>query len=92
MDSDMSANDPIFYVHHANIDKIWDDWQQQSDVHRNYYPGYKNQPIGLKATGRVQDFLDLLKIKYTSPIEQSIVNDLSIEYVDMDTSDDWEGP
>ena len=89
MDSDMSSNDPIFFVHHANVDKIWNDWQKQSDEHRNYYPGYKNQPIGLKATGTVQDFLDLLHIKYTSPIEQSIVNDLSIEYVDMDTSDDW---
>ena len=89
MDTYMSANDPIFYVHHANIDKIWNDWQKQSDEHRNYYPGYKNQPMGLKATGTVQDFLDLLKIRYTSPIEQSIVDDLSIEYVDMDTSDDW---
>ena len=89
MDTKMSANDPIFYVHHANVDKIWNDWQKQSDEHRNYYPGYKNQPMGLKATGTVQDSLDLLNIKYTSPIEQSIVNDLSIEYVDMDTSDDW---
>ena len=44
--------------------------------------------MGLKATGTVQDFLDLQKIKYTLPIEQSIA-DLSIEYVDMDTSNDW---
>jgi tyrosinase len=25
-----SANDPLFYLHHANLDRIWSIWQEQS--------------------------------------------------------------
>ena len=24
-----AANDPLFYVHHAYIDKLWTDWQMK---------------------------------------------------------------
>jgi hypothetical protein len=28
-DPDCAANDPIFWLHHANIDRLWNDWIQQ---------------------------------------------------------------
>ncbi|RKP19196.1 Di-copper centre-containing protein [Rozella allomycis CSF55] len=31
MTSMMSPNDPIFWLHHSMIDKIWADWQEQTD-------------------------------------------------------------
>jgi tyrosinase len=34
-----SANDPVFVLHHANIDRIWARWQAQSEEHRAAYSG-----------------------------------------------------
>lgn len=28
-----SPNDPVFYLHHCNVDKIWDSWQRRSPTH-----------------------------------------------------------
>lgn len=28
-----SANDPVFFLHHSNVDKLWAQWQSQSSVH-----------------------------------------------------------
>ena len=39
MCSARSSNDPVFFMHHANIDRIWWQWQQQSDAHRDAYTG-----------------------------------------------------
>ena len=39
MCSARSSNDPVFFMHHANIDKIWVDWQDQSPAHLDYYEG-----------------------------------------------------
>lgn len=38
-----SPNDPIFWLHHANADRIWDRWQQfqiqkYGGTHENHYP------------------------------------------------------
>jgi len=32
-----SSNDPVFFLHHAHIDKIWNDWQGLSLDHMNAY-------------------------------------------------------
>ena len=29
-DPDTAANDPIFWLHHANIDRLWNRWLQQN--------------------------------------------------------------
>ena len=39
MCSARAANDPIFYSHHSNIDRIWFDWQELSPAHEAYYTG-----------------------------------------------------
>jgi hypothetical protein len=40
VDGDMSAfataaQDPVFYAHHANVDKIWSDWNRLDSLHTN---------------------------------------------------------
>jgi tyrosinase len=30
-----SANDPVFWLHHANVDRLWDHWLQASSSHHN---------------------------------------------------------
>lgn len=32
----VSPADPIFYAHHANVDKQWDDWQKIGQNQRSY--------------------------------------------------------
>jgi tyrosinase len=46
----LSPVDPIFFLHHANIDRLWDVWTRKQAAHKdsNQYPtlpeGYLNPP------------------------------------------------
>ena len=35
-----SPNDPVFFLHHANIDRLWGDWQLQENHWSLPYKGY----------------------------------------------------
>ena len=41
-----SASAPEFFLHHAFVDKIWDDWQKKSPAHKYaYFPSVEeNMP------------------------------------------------
>ncbi|RPA76940.1 Di-copper centre-containing protein [Ascobolus immersus RN42] len=52
-DSNNSPNDPVFYLHHANIDRIWTQWQEKNLIPRILDMGgpikafdYSNQRAG----------------------------------------------
>jgi polyphenol oxidase len=32
---DTAAQDPLFFAHHANIDRLWDQWMKSSSSHKN---------------------------------------------------------
>jgi hypothetical protein len=32
---DTAARDPVFYIHHSNVDKMWSDWNKASATHTN---------------------------------------------------------
>jgi hypothetical protein len=64
----VAANDPIFYEHHANIDRMWSCWQH---AHPKEAPGdWQNQQFtfvderGTKVTRPVKDFLDTKALGY----------------------------
>ena len=64
----VAANDPIFYEHHANIDRMWSCWQH---AHPNEQPGdWQNQEFsfvdetGAKITRQVKDFLNTQALGY----------------------------
>jgi hypothetical protein len=64
----VAANDPIFYEHHANIDRIWSCWQ---NAHPHETPGdWQNEQFtfvdetGTKITRPVRDFLDTKTLGY----------------------------
>ncbi len=38
METSASPNDPVFFLHHCNIDRIWANWQDQ-DTGTGYVPG-----------------------------------------------------
>jgi tyrosinase len=47
-----SPNDPVFWLHHANIDRLWADWQLNQEhwdmLHKGYQP-VGNGPINFNA-------------------------------------------
>lgn len=54
-----SPNDPLFFLHHAQVDRVWWLWQQQNPAARNYdYAGteYANQPANLDVVVAMKDF------------------------------------
>jgi tyrosinase len=64
----VAANDPIFYEHHANIDRMWSCWQH---AHPNEKPGdWENQQFslvdenGALVTRPVKDFLNTKALGY----------------------------
>jgi tyrosinase len=74
--SDMSTmyspNDPIFYAHHAYIDKIWADWQGIDTRRMSEYGGRTAQGAQGKLAdrlapwnARVQDVMDTRRLCYT---------------------------
>jgi hypothetical protein len=64
----VAANDPIFYMHHTNIDRLWSCWQH---LHPTEQPGtWVNQSFtfvdetGTQVTRSVKDFLDTKTLGY----------------------------
>jgi hypothetical protein len=64
----VAANDPIFYNHHANIDRMWSCWQY---AHQDEKPGdWQNEEFslvdenGALVTRKVKDFLDTKVLGY----------------------------
>jgi hypothetical protein len=66
-DPNMSARDPIFYLHHANIDRLWNLWLRKGGGRQNPMGDmtWMNQPFeffdenGTKVTLSSKDVLDM---------------------------------
>ncbi len=44
-----SPYDPIFWLHHANVDRLWAQWQDQGHTGSTFYPA-ENKPFGHNLT------------------------------------------
>ncbi|MBH8561559.1 tyrosinase family protein [Nostoc sp. CENA67] len=40
-----SPNDPVFWIHHANVDRLWAEWQANGHAGSDFYPS-TGQPYG----------------------------------------------
>lgn len=62
-----SPNDPIFFLHHGYIDKLWADWQAMFPDSANNYKGYYNDGKSAKSSDQLPFFniavSKVLKIK-----------------------------
>jgi tyrosinase len=52
-----SPNDPIFWLNHANVDRLWWTWQTATTPRRGYQPVAPAGPVGQRSTD-VMKFLD----------------------------------
>lgn len=71
-----SPNDPIFWLHHANVDRYWDIWQDVHDPNRNTYNG-----PSLSGNGQVSlaDMMDAFGLPVASAMS-TITNGLCYKY------------
>jgi tyrosinase len=49
-DPEVSPNDPVFFVHHANLDRLWAEWEK---LHPD---NYADGPHGLGRDGLMEPF------------------------------------
>ena len=90
MGTSRSSNDPIFFTHHGNVDKIWGDWQKQSSDHKNAFSGFRTTPRNSllpASTATPSEMLDLDNLIYTP--QDGAKQRISVSYVDFDTSSVW---
>ena len=64
--------DPIFFLHHTMVDRVWWQWQQQDPDNRAFaYKGQRNDGVaaslndtmpmlGLAPDARVKDYMDTM--------------------------------
>lgn len=45
-----SANDPVFFLHHAYLDLLWENWKQQHPKIKSYTPAKNSPGYDLKST------------------------------------------
>ncbi|KAL5034936.1 hypothetical protein BDV3_004429 [Batrachochytrium dendrobatidis] len=71
----LSAQDPIFYLHHANVDRIWYLWQKR---HGNAYGGLRSNNSPSKTT----DILSMFKVTNQPDLSVSqVLNTTSSAYI-----------
>ena len=81
MCSARAANDPIFFLIHAGVDKIWHMWQQKSTEHKNAYTGTTGiDEILPAATYTPREMLDNNHLLLTLPFNETIQRCIQVLY------------
>ncbi|CUA78326.1 hypothetical protein RSOLAG22IIIB_13082 [Rhizoctonia solani] len=82
-----SPNDPLFYLHHANLDRIWARWQNANPENKNAFGGgltqdlanYDMYPVGAAPMAQLSD--ELPTVGFTRPVTVSEVFETSNDYL-----------
>jgi tyrosinase len=73
-----AAGDPVFWVHHVQIDRLWARWNARGGKNFND-PTWKSQTFtfadgnGKRVTAKIGDVLDLTQVKYTYDVLNDVV-------------------
>lgn len=75
MSPSTSPNDPVFYLNHCNVDRIWESWMQPSPAGhgRVYFPA-QSAPVSLRGH-RLNDTLNSLLSETVTPAEMLDVSE-----------------
>jgi tyrosinase len=65
-----AANDPVFWMHHCNIDRLWASWNRAGRTNPTTATWLDKQFVfadecGVRVVGTVRDFRDIAALKYT---------------------------
>lgn len=60
-----SPSDPLFFLHHANVDRLWAEWEASS--HGSDPPNANDtlKPRGKIISGRIGAVLDIAQVGYS---------------------------
>lgn len=72
-----SPNDPVFWLHHANVDLLWWKWQNMSTPRRPYAPVFPAGPVGHRST---DPLTWLLQSTWTPDAVEDIKNTATLGY------------
>ncbi|KAJ3310232.1 hypothetical protein HDV04_005171 [Boothiomyces sp. JEL0838] len=64
-DPRVSVNDPIFFMHHGNVDRLWSVWQNSNPLYKNAYGG-----SGADANVAVTDLLNMFGLTNNLPVRE----------------------
>ena len=66
-----AAGDPVFWMHHCNIDRLWASWNRSGRKNPTNDSQFMNKKFvfadknGDRVEGTVKDFLEITKLRYT---------------------------
>ncbi|MCS6262877.1 MAG: tyrosinase family protein [Nitrospira sp.] len=69
---DSAGKDPVFYAHHANVDKMWSDWNKASSIHTN--------PTATAFLNLTWNFYDENKVWRSIKASQVLNHDTQLRY------------
>lgn len=72
-----SPNDPVFWLHHGNIDRIWWLWQSTTTPRRPYAPISPSGPVGQRSDDTM---VSLLRADWTPATVQDIQDTARLGY------------
>ena len=72
-----SPNDPIFFMNHCNVDRIWEAWMQKPGGPGRVYAPADTEPVSLKGH-RLHDTLSSLLSGSTTPAQMLDVTSLYV--------------
>ncbi|KAM0806551.1 putative Tyrosinase copper-binding domain-containing protein [Seiridium cardinale] len=61
-----SPNEPLFFLHHANVDRVWAKWQGRNATRLADYTGFQDQDK--KTPASLTDTMPILQLGTTKPI------------------------
>ncbi|KAH9250017.1 hypothetical protein BASA83_001070 [Batrachochytrium salamandrivorans] len=65
-----STNDPIFFLHHRNLDRLWAVWQQQHPNLASTYGGNRNRETPEIDDAVVSDIMEMYGLAESAPVSQ----------------------
>ena len=84
MSPSTSPNDPVFYLNHCNVDRIWESWMRPSPAgHGRIYAPAQSESASLQGH-RINDTLNSLLSGSTTPGEMlDVIDSYSYDTLDV---------
>ncbi|CEI62090.1 hypothetical protein FVEN_g3123 [Fusarium venenatum] len=70
-----SPNEPLFFLHHANVDRAWAKWQGRNDTRLSDYTGFRVSQTTIPAT--ITDTMPVMELAENEPVVKDYMDTLS---------------
>ncbi|KAF0644243.1 hypothetical protein FPSE5266_12166 [Fusarium pseudograminearum] len=70
-----SPNEPLFFLHHANVDRVWAKWQGRNDTRLSDYSGFRVSETTIPA--KITDAMPVMELAESEPIVKDYMDTLT---------------